>query len=463
MTTDILRQSKARPFAREVATLILLALPVILGQLFGIGTDVILSIVGGHMGASVMAAVALGSSLWIVIFMAVVGMMMSAQPAISMLHGAGREHEAGHVFAQALVLGLCFGTLGGVVLAFVGPLFAAFMHLPSAVLPGVRAFLRGAAFSIPALGMVAACRGLSEGLSMTRPTMLVGGAGLVFLVPAAWVLMEGATVPILGHIGGWGPLGAGIAISFVLGMEATFYVLWVGLSGRYPMVEWTANAFRIDPAVIGRLIRVGAPISVAIVMEVCMFSVATLMVGQFGAVAVSGHQVALMTSAVFFMVPLGLSLAVTVRVGRAVGARDKAGISRAGLAGFTVMLCTQTVSGLCMVFLPHTIAGAFTDVPAVAALGASLLGLAGFFQFADGTQAVAMAALRGLEDTRVPMLLAVLAYWLCGIPLGAVFAFGLHLGVRGVWFGLMCGLTLAAVMLTTRFFLKTHASSRLAR
>ena len=191
-----------------------------------------------------------------------------------------------------------------------------------------------------------------------------------------------------------------------------------------------------------------------------MFSVATLMVGQFGPVAVAGHQVALMTSALFFMVPLGLSLAVTVRVGRAVGARDKAAILRAGLAGFTVMLCAQTISGLCMELAPHAIAGAFTDIPAVATLGASLLALAGFFQFADGTQVVAMGALRGLEDTRVPMLLAVLAYWLCGIPLGAVFAFGFHLGVRGVWFGLMSGLILAALMLTARFLWKTRALRR---
>ena len=455
MTTDRLRAPKARFFAREVGTLVLLALPLILGQLFGIGTDVILTMFGGRMGATVMAAVALGSSLWIVVFMAVVGIMMSSQPAIARLHGAGREHEAGHVFAQALILGLGAGALGGLVLAFAGPIFATLLHLPAPVLPGIRAFLHGAAFSLVGLGLVAACRGLSEGLSMTRPTMLVGGLGLICLVPVAWLLMIGVTVPGLGHLGGYGPLGAGIAVSCVMATEAVLYLLWVGLSGRYPMVAWTAEAFRVDPRVISQLIRVGAPIAVAIVMEACMFSVATLMVGQFGPVAVAGHQVALMTSALFFMVPLGLSLAVTVRVGRAVGARDNAGIIRAGLAGFTVMLCTQTFSGLCMEVLPHAIAGAFTDIPVVAALGASLLALAGFFQFADGTQVVAMAALRGLEDTRVPMLLAMFAYWLCGIPLGALFAFGLHMGVRGVWVGLMVGLTLAALMLAVRFFWKT--------
>ncbi|HZZ58109.1 MAG TPA: MATE family efflux transporter [Opitutaceae bacterium] len=457
MTAGVMRATKARPFAQEVATLFLLALPLILGQLFGMGTDVILSIIGGHMGADVMASVALGSSLWIVVFMAVLGMMMSVQPAISILHGAGREHEAGHVFAQALILGLAIGILGGLLLAFAGPLVATQMDLPRAVRPGVTAFLRGAAFSIPGLGLLACCRGLSEGLSMTRPTMAVGGFGLVCLVPVAWVLMEGVTLPWFGRVGGFGPLGAGLAIAFVLLAEAGFYLLWIRASGRYPMVEWSAPAFRLDTVAIGHLMRVGAPIAVAVVMEVCMFSVATLMVGHFGAVAVAGHQVALMTSAVFFMVPLGLSLAVTVRVGRAVGARDKAGIRRAGCAGFAVMFCTQSVSACCMLLVPREIAGVFTDVPAVATLGASLLTLAGLFQFADGTQVIAMAALRGLQDTRVPMVLAMLSYWLVGIPLGAVFAFFAHLGVRGVWFGLMGGLTLAALMLTTRFFLASAA------
>lgn len=451
MSTQVLRPAVARPFAREVATLLRLAFPLILGQLFGIGTDTILTIFAGHMDADVMAAGSLGASLWIVLFMAVIGLMMSVQPAVSALHGARREHETGHVFAQALILGLGSGAVGALLLAFGGPLFLGLLDMPKSVLPGIRGFLHGAALSILALGVVAACRGLSEGLSKTRPTMVVGGVGLVFLVPVAWLLMEGLRLPGLGLVGGLGALGSGLSISFVLTVEASAYLLWIAFSGRYPMVAWHRAAFRPDPQLLGGLLRVGGPIAVTVVMEVCMFTVATLIVGHFGAVAVAGHQVALMTSAVFFMVPMGLSLAVTVRVGRARGAHDPEGMRRAGLAGFTVMLGTQMVSGLCMVLLAHPFAHIFTDVPAVAALGAGLLTLAAFFQFSDGTQAVAMAALRGMEDTRLPMLLAMLAYWLVGIPLGAVLAFAGHMGVWGVWLGMMGGLTLAAVLLGSRF------------
>ncbi|MBW4023687.1 MAG: MATE family efflux transporter [Proteobacteria bacterium] len=455
MTTQASAFANPRPVLREVQALVPLALPLILGQLFGIGTDVIISIVAGHIGADVMAAVALGSSLWIVVFMAVVGLMMSLQPAVSTLDGAGRGHEAGHLLAQGLMLGLLAGTLAGLLLALAGPAFARETGMPRAILSGVDAFLHGAAWSLPALGVLAACRGVSEGLSMTRPTMICGGLGLIALGPSAYGLMHGIVLPAMGPMGGFGAEGAGFAIAVIFWLQAVAYLGWIRMSGRYPADAWRGRAWAPDLRVLARLVRVGAPIAVTIVLEVCMFSVATLMAGRFGAVAVAGHQVALMTSAVFFMVPLGLSLAVTVRVGRAVGQRDPVAVRRAGLAGFTVMLVAQGISAVAMFSASGTIAGLFTQVPPVVTLASTLLTIAAFFQFADGTQCVAMAALRGLQDTRVPMLLAMLSYWLLGVPLGAWLAFDRGFGVPGIWIGLMAGLTVAAILLTTRFLCRT--------
>jgi MATE family multidrug resistance protein len=433
-----------------------LALPLVFGQLFAIATDVVISIFAGHRGADVLAAVAIGSSLWIVVFMAVVGLMMSLQPAVSALDGARKGHETGHLLAQGLMLGLGAGTLGGLLLAFGGTGFAAAADdLPPAILPAVRGFLHGAAWSIPALGLLAACRGLSEGLSMTRPTMACGALGLLALGPTAYALMVGVTMPLLGRLGGLGATGAGFSIAVIFWLQALAYLGWIRFSGRYPKAAWRHDAWRPDRRVLARLIRVGAPIGVTLVLEVCMFSVATLMAGRFGAVAVAGHQIALMASAVTFMVPLGLSLAVTVRVGRAMGQGDRAAMRRAGLAGFAVMLATQSVSASLMFFAAVPIAGLFTHVPAILALGATLLMLAAPFQFADGTQVVAMGALRGLQDTRLPMLLAMLAYWLLGMPLSAWLAFDRGLGVPGIWIGLMSGLVAAAALLSARFMRAT--------
>ena len=453
MTTEVLPARSGHPFLREVQALVPLALPLVLGQLFGIGTDVIISVFAGHLGADVLAAVALGSSVWIVVFMAVVGLMMSLQPAVSALDGAGRRQEAGHLLPQGLMLGLGAGMLGGLLLAVGGEAFARATHLPPAVLPGVAGFLHAAAWSMPALGLLAACRGLSEGLSMTRPTMLCGALGLAALVPIAYVLMDGSSLAGVPH--GLGAQGAGLTIALVFWLQAVAYLAWVRFSGRYPAAAWQRSAWAPDWRVLCRLLRVGAPIAVTIVLEVCMFSVATLMAGRFGAVAVAGHQIALMATAVSFMVPLGLSMAVTVRVGRAVGQGDPAAIRHAGLAGFAVMGVCQCISCSLMLFAASSIAGLFTHVPAVIALGSTLLTLAAIFQFADGTQVVAMGSLRGLQDTRVPMLLAMLAYWLLGVPLGGWLAFSCGLGVPGIWMGLMAGLTAAAVLLTTRFLRAT--------
>ena len=460
MIAQTLPAVASRTFLREVRALVPLAVPLMLGQLFGIGTDVIISIFAGHLGADVLAAVALGSSLWIVVFMAIVGLMMSLQPAVSALDGAARGHEAGHLLAQGLMLGLAAGILGGLLLALGGLAFARATHLPPAVLPGVAGFLHAAAWSMPALGLLSGCRGLSEGLSMTRPTMICGALGLVGLVPTAYVLIDGAHLPLLGALPGRGAQGAGLSIAFVFWLQAFFYLGWIRFSGRYPVAAWHRSAWMPDRRVLGRLVRVGAPISVTIVLEVCMFSVATLMAGRFGAVAVAGHQIALMATAVSFMVPLGLSMAVTVRVGRAVGQGDPVATRQAGLAGFAVMAVCECLSCALMFSASSAIAGLFTHVPAVVALSSSLLTLAAFFQFADGAQVVAMGSLRGLPDTRVPMLLAMLAYWLLGVPLGAWLAFGRGLGVQGIWMGLMAGLTVAAVLLTARFLRATRLRLR---
>ena len=460
MTARALPAIGSRPFLREVQALVPLALPLVLGQLFGIGTDVIISIFAGHLGADVLAAVALGSSIWIVVFMAVIGLMMSLQPAVSALDGAERGHEAGHLLGQGLMLGLGAGILSGLLLALGGLAFARATHLPPAVLPGVAGFLHAAAWSMPALGLLAACRGLSEGLSMTRPTMICGALGLAGIVPTAYVLIDGAHLPLLGALPGRGAQGAGLTIAVVFWLQAAAYFGWIRFSGRYPAAAWHRSAWTPDLRVLGRLLRVGVPIAITIVLEVCMFSVATLMAGRFGTVAVAGHQIALMASAVSFMVPLGLSTAVTVRVGRAVGQGDPVAIRHAGLAGFAVMAACECVSCALMLFAPNTIAGLFTQVPAVIALSASLLTLAAIFQFVDGTQVVAMGCLRGLQDTRVPMLLAILSYWLLGVPLGAWLAFGRGLGVQGIWIGLMAGLTVAALLLTTRFLRATSPTLR---
>jgi MATE family multidrug resistance protein len=203
--------------------------------------------------------------------------------------------------------------------------------------------------------------------------------------------------------------------------------------------------------VLGELLRLGVPMGVSLLMEAGLFIVGALLVGTLGARVIASHQIAINVASVAFMLPLGITMATTVRVGRAVGRGDADGARHAGFAGMLAALGTQTLSCAAMTLLPRRIAGWYTDDAAVAELAAQLLLLAAVFQFSDGIQATANGALRGLKDTAVPMLITSFAYWGVGMPVGWSLTFPAGLGVAGMWVGFIAGLSTAAVLLLLRF------------
>ena len=184
-----------------------------------------------------------------------------------------------------------------------------------------------------------------------------------------------------------------------------------------------------------RPLATGLPIGVTWLMEGGLFVATALLIGRLGAVPAAAHQIAINVASLCFMVPMALAEATTVRVGHAVGRGDARGVRRAAFAGYAVVLGTQTLSGLLLLFGNDAIAALYTRDVAVANLAGSLLLLAAAFQFPDGVQVLSAGALRGLKDTRVPMLLAAFAYWGIGMPLGAWLGLGLGWGPRGMWIG----------------------------
>jgi MATE family multidrug resistance protein len=209
---------------------------------------------------------------------------------------------------------------------------------------------------------------------------------------------------------------------------------------------------------IAPLLRTGLPIGVTVLMEGGLFIATALLIARLGAVPAAAHQIAINLSAICFMVPMGLAEATTVRVGHALGRRDGAGVLRAVRAGYTIVLATQLCSALVLTLFHNPIASIYTNDLAVASLAGSLLVLAAVFQFPDGIQIMSAGALRGLKDTRVPMLLAAISYWGIGMPLGAGLGLALGYGPRGMWVGLTVGLTAAATMMALRL---RHSSRRL--
>ncbi|CAH2599260.1 putative multidrug resistance protein NorM [Rhodovastum atsumiense] len=438
-------------FAQEARATLRLALPLVAGQVAQMGAGVIESMLAGHLGAQVLGAVAVGNSVWALAFMALVGVMMALSPSVAQLDGARRRREVAPVFVQAVWLGLGLGVVLGAATYLFGPSLAVLTGVDSALLPDIRRFLHAVAFGAPGLGLFLACRGLSDGLSLTRASMVFSSIGLLVLAPLGWALMYGRLgLPALGA------QGAGIAWAVLGWVEGLAFAAWIAVSSRYAGLGWQAARGRPDPAGIAALLRLGAPMAVSVLLEVGLFSAAALVIGGFGPTMVAGHQIALNVAGLCFMVPLGLSMAMTVRVGNAVGRGDPVGVRLAAMAGLALVLVTQALSCTMLAVLSQVIAGLYTADADVIAASAGLLLLAAVFQFSDGIQVAAAGALRGLKDTRVPMLITAFSYWGVGMPLGLVLAFPGGLAAPGVWMGLIAGLTCAAVLLGRRLHLRTR-------
>lgn len=434
------------PLGRELRTTVVLAGPLVAGHVATGLIGLVDSLIAGRHGTATLAAVSVGTAMFWLPLMIPMGTLMALPPTVSQLDGSGRRGEIGAVFRQALWLAVMLGALLFGLLT-VGVHALGPMGIAEDIQPGAAAFLLGIRWGVPALTLYYCMRYLSDGLHWTLPTMVCGFGGLLLLIPTGFLLT----------FGGWGvpEMGAGglgWASAIVLWAQAIGFFLYLRCSRRFAPLRLFERFDLPDRARIGELLRVGLPIGITVAMEGGLFVATSLLIGRLGQIEAAAHQIAINLSGLCFMVPFAVAEATTVRVGHALGSglgRD--GVRRAALAGLAVVLVTQTVSAIVLLSGSGVLASLYTDDAAVATLGASLLLLAAAYQFPDGIQVLSAGALRGLKDTRVPMLLAAISYWAVGMVLGAWLGLGLGWGPKGMWIGLIAGLTMAALLLGSRF------------
>ena len=274
--------------------------------------------------------------------------------------------------------------------------------------------------------------------------MLFGG--LLLLAPLGYVLANG-----MFGFAEMGAAGLGIASALMFWAQAIAFALYLWRSRRFTDLQlfshWQARHWHVQRD----LLRTGLPIGVMVAMEGSLFIVTALLIGRLGEVPVAAHQIAINVASMCFMIPFGVAEATTIRVGHAMGRGDRGGLRRAYFAGLVLVLAMQATSALVLLSGNQAIAALYTGDTAVVALASSLLLYAALFQFPDGVQVLSAGALRGLKDTRIPMLLAMLAYWGIGMPVGAGLGLALGWGPRGMWLGLTAGLTVAAFLMARRF------------
>jgi MATE family multidrug resistance protein len=441
---------------REMRITAALAAPIIGGQLAQMAMNMVDTWLAGRHGTLTQAAVAAGSAVWTVAILACVGILMAIPPTVSQLDGAKRRDEIGEVFRQALWLALAIGlALGAFMQA--SPWLLGSFGVDAAVIPPTADFLSKAGLGAPALALFFCCRYLCEGVAWTTPTLLIGLLGPLLLLPlGAWLMAGQGPLPVEGA----GGLGAALAI--VLWIQALAFLACIGLARRVAGLRLLARGSWPRWTPIRALLALGLPMGFSIFMEGGLFVITALLIGRLGDAALAAHQIAILIASACFMVPLGIAMAMTVRIGNAVGAGDPVAMRWAAYGGYGLGLASQTLGALMLWFGAGWLAALFSRDPAVVSLAAGLMLYAAVFQYPDGLQAMSAGALRGLKDTLVPAAITGFAYWGVGLPVGVWLGFVAGQGVAGLWTGLIAGLVCAAGLLTWRYWRLLGRRERLA-
>jgi MATE family multidrug resistance protein len=440
--------SHATRLRTELRSLLILAAPIMIAQLANTAMGFVDTVMAGRVSPRDLAAVALGNSLWIPVFLLMTGILLATTPKVAQRFGGGLHNEIGPLVRQALWLALLVGCAGGLLL-WHAQIVLEIMGVEPQLIEPTMGYLRAVACGLPAAALYQVLRCYSDGLGLTRPSMMLGLLGLLINIPANYIFIYGKLgVPAMGGVGcGWAT--AIVMWSMLLGM-----LWWVSRAPGYRANQVFSQFDWPKWTVVKRLLSVGMPIGIAIFAEASIFCVIALLIGAMGATVVAGHQIALNFSSMVFMIPYALGMAVTVRVGQALGRGEPRQARYAAGVGMLVGLAYACISASTMFLSREYIARVYTNDMAVIAVASSLIIFAALFQFSDAIQVTAAGALRGYQDTRVTMLLTLFAYWGIGLPvgysLGLTDLWGPASGPRGLWQGLIVGLTCAAIMLGIR-------------
>ncbi|PKC38963.1 multidrug transporter [Pantoea ananatis 15320] len=436
-------------YLTEARQLLALAIPVILAQVAQTAMGFVDTIMAGAVSATDMAAVAVGTSIWLPAILFGHGVLLALTPTIAQLNGSGRRERIAEQLRQGFWLAFFLSLLIMLVLWNAGYVIRSMHDIDPLLAEKAEGYLHALLFGAPGYMFFQVMRNQCEGLSKTKPAMVLGFLGLMLNIPLNYIF-------IYGHFGmpALGGVGCGVATASVY--WAMFFCMrfWVRRmrSMRDIRVEsrWSAPS----RVILQRLTGLGLPVALALFFEVTLFAVVALLVSPLGIVNVAGHQIALNFSSLMFVLPLSMGVAATIRVGYRLG---QGSTEQARVAAWTaqgVGVSMAVITAIFTVTFRHQIAQLYNDNPAVVTLAAQLMMLAAIYQISDSIQVIGSGILRGYKDTRSIFFITFIAYWLLGLPSGYLLALTdwvvPRMGPAGFWCGFIVGLTSAAVMMLWR-------------
>lgn len=436
-------------FAVESKRLITLAWPLLIAQITQMMMGVIDTIMAGHYSATDMAAVALGFSIIVPLQCFIQGLGLAMPPILSRLHGKGNTSDVASAAWQAGYLLLTISLLVLLIWPFTGHLVALFPMEP-ALYDITVDYVQFVLLSMPAFAGYQWLRNFCEGLGTTKPTMAITLIGLMCNVAGNYIFIYGA-----GPVPAFGGAGCGIATAIVIYTMFFATMAYVLLSDRLKKYNLFGHIYRPDLRMILRTFKLGFPVAMTLLFEVTLFAVVALMLAPFGPGTVAAHQVALNFSAIMFMFPLSLGMALSIRVGYRIGQNNPAQARMVVKSGITIGMCIATLTASFTLLAKGAIISLYTQDETVFALANSLLIYAALFQFSDAIQVLSANALRGYKDTTAMFIITFIAYWLIGLPTGLILGrtdwiTSEPMSAAGFWIGFIVGLSSAAVMLGSR-------------
>ncbi|MDI9243622.1 MATE family efflux transporter [Marinobacter sp. CHS3-4] len=435
----------------EWRTLAILGGPILIAQVAQMANGVIDTVMAGHASAEDLAAVGIGSSLWMPVFLFFMGLLGALQPIISGHNGARTFDRIMPATWQGLYIAAGGSVIMILLLTNVFPVLN-LLRLEINTARIAQGYLDAFAWGIPFMLVMMSLRGLTDGLGHTRVIMAFSVLGTLVNLPLNYIFIYGKFgVPAMGGVGcGWAT-----SISNVVAVSAL--VLYLNRSEVYRHFHLLADWVKPDRQGIMEVLKLGIPIGFTIFVEASLFSVIALFLAPLGPVVVAGHQIALNVVSLLFMLPLSIGMALTLRVSFLLGARTPGTARLIALSSLILAVAVAFVFALGLFLFSEQIAALYTSDPQVQEVTIRLLVFAAIFQIADVIQVTCISALRGYKDTRIPMFIMLFSFWGVGLTLGWVLTFTDWLvptmGAAGFWVGLTCGLTSASVLLGIRLFL----------
>ncbi|WP_028865323.1 MATE family efflux transporter [Psychromonas aquimarina] len=435
-------------YSQEISKILKLSIPIFFAQFAQTAMGFVDTVMAGGVSANDMAAVSIAASIWLPCILFGVGILMALIPLTAQAHGAQQTSLIPQTGQQGIYLALML-SLPIMVVLYNASAIVNYMDIEPALKEITTQYLYAVLAAVPAFLLFQALRNYVEGLSLTKPAMVIGFIGLFTNIPLNWIFVYGKFgMPALGGA------GCGVAttiVYWVMLLALLIYVLYAKKLQHYQLFK---SFSRPDYTQIWSIFKLGLPVAIALFFEVTIFAGIAMLIAPLGSMIVAAHQIAMNFSSMVFMLPMSVANAVSIRVGFNLGSHNTEGAKNASYAGFSAGLGLSIITAISTVIFKEDIAQLYTSNPEVITLAVTLMLFSAMYQCVDSIQVVAAGALRGYKEMMSIFTRTFIAYWVVGLPLGYLLSMTDlvvdPLGAKGFWIGITVGLTVAAVLLGQR-------------